>query len=146
MSKNISCLQKLPVHDGFSYECLSPGTVSASHTTVLLLLSQATSETMEMSDVVFTVPRTVLRCEECRAAGCRYPSEYNALAHLELPPNAAGHVTGRKCAWIICNPHIQSLDTQGWATALITEVWLPRCLSVLKRSVGWDVWASVEKV
>lgn len=81
MSKNILCLQKLPVHDGFSYECLSPGTVSASHTTVLLLLSQATSVTMEMSDVVFTVPSTVLRCAECRAAGCRYSSEYNALAH-----------------------------------------------------------------
>lgn len=36
--------------------------VSASHTTVLLLLSWATSEAMEMSDVVFTVPSTVLRC------------------------------------------------------------------------------------
>ncbi len=81
MSKNIRGFQKFPVHDGFSYECLSPGTVSASHTTALLLLSQATSETMEISDIVFTVLGTVLRCAGCGAAACRYSSEYNALAH-----------------------------------------------------------------
>lgn len=55
MSKNIHCLPKLPAHDSFSYEsvCLQ---VSASHTTVLVLLSWATSQAMEMSNVVFTVP------------------------------------------------------------------------------------------
>lgn len=53
-SKNTPCLQKFPPHGSFSCECVCLQ-VSASHTAVLPLQSEATSEPMEMSDVVFTV-------------------------------------------------------------------------------------------
>lgn len=90
--------------------CLSP--VSASHTIVLLLLSQATSEAMEMSDVVFTVPRTVHRAELLAA------DIYLSTMHLpaELPPNVVGHATGGRCALIYTYPHPQVLDTEGLHT------------------------------
>lgn len=62
MSKNIHCLQKLRMTAlAMSVFCLQ---VSASHTTVPLPLSWATSEAMEISDVVFTIPSTVLRCSD----------------------------------------------------------------------------------
>lgn len=54
-------------------------------------ITEATSEAMEMSDVVFTVPSTA-RSTELAA------DTHQSTMHLpsELPPNAAGHANRRK--------------------------------------------------
>lgn len=71
----------MPVKFSYMYICLQ---VSASHTTVLLLLSEATSVAMEMSDVVFTV----CAAEPSLQSADTY--QITMLLPLELPHNAGG--------------------------------------------------------
>lgn len=83
--------------------------LSASHATVLSLISQATSEPMEMSGVVYGLQCCATLCKEL-SCWLQIHIRVQCTFTVELPPNAAGD----RSKVNVC-PHQLSLDTEGCA-------------------------------